>query len=105
MLQISAPELAVMMTGEKPPLILDVREPWETAQGMIAGSNAIPMREIPERFEEIANTRAIVCVCHHGVRSMQVVIYLKQRGYENLYNLQGGIDAWSTYVDPSIPIY
>lgn len=87
------------------PVLLDVREPWEIETAKIAGSLSIPMREIPARSEELDDEAQIVCVCHHGARSAQVAMFLESRGYRNVFNLQGGIDAWSRQVDPSIPTY
>lgn len=94
---------------ERRPVLLDVREPWEFQQAAVrlAGADTlhIPMREIPSRLAEIDPARTIVCVCHHGGRSLQVAHFLVQRGYIDVINLQGGIDAWSREVDPSVPRY
>ncbi len=92
-------------TSRAAPVLLDVREPWEIETAKIAGSLSIPMREIPARSEELDDEAQIVCVCHHGARSAQVAMFLESRGYRNVFNLQGGIDAWSRQVDPSIPTY
>jgi len=90
-------------------LLLDVREPWEveTAAIRLQGVPAkhIPMSRIPERLEELDPSQSIVCICHHGVRSLQVVAFLERQGFESVYNLAGGIDAWSVEVDPSVPRY
>jgi len=82
-----------------------VREPWEIAIASIPGSVAIPMHEIVTRFDEIPRQRAVVCLCHHGMRSMQVAMFLAHNGCEAVYNLQGGIDAWAREVDPACPRY
>jgi rhodanese-related sulfurtransferase len=87
------------------PVVLDVREPWEIETARIANSVSIPMQQIPARSEELDDDAEIVCVCHHGMRSAQVAMFLASRGYTKLYNLQGGIDAWSRDVDPSVPRY
>ncbi len=87
------------------PFVLDVREPWETAICSLPGSINIPMDEIPRREDELPADKDIVVVCHHGVRSLQVAYYLEHRGFRNLHNLTGGIDAWSRDVDPSTPTY
>lgn len=83
--------------ADQRPLLLDVREPWEFQQAAIHAPQAqtlhIPMREIPSRLAEIDPDRTIVCVCHLGMRSLQVAHFLTQRGYANVINLQGGIDA------------
>src|SRR5258706_9315760 len=87
------------------PVLLDVREPWEIETAKIAGSMSIPMREIPARSEELEDDAEIVCVCHHGARSAQVPMFLESRGHTKTFNLQGGVDAWSRQVDPSVPTY
>ena len=63
------------------------------------------MRQIPERFGELNRGALTVVYCHHGPRSSQVVMYLRQQGFERVTNLGGGIDAWSLRIDPSVPRY
>lgn len=107
MLHLSAPELAAWIAdpARPTPLLLDVREPWEFETGRIAGSTLIPMRTIPARLAELDDDAPIVCICHHGARSMQVAHFLEQHGFAEVTNLTGGIDAWSRQVDPTIPLY
>ena len=92
-----------------PTVFLDVREPWETGLARIevpaAMAMAIPMRSIPERLGELDPAQPVVCICHHGARSAQVVAFLEQAGFTAAYNLAGGIDAWSASVDPAVPRY
>jgi rhodanese-related sulfurtransferase len=92
-------------TSRAAPVVLDVREPWEVATASLAGAVAIPMREIPARSNELDDEAPIVCMCHHGARSANVGMFLESRGFTNVFNLQGGIDAWSRQVDPSVPTY
>lgn len=95
------------------PVVLDVREPWELQTASVKEDGFtlvhIPMREIPERLAELQNAlgtgQPIACLCHHGMRSLQVANYLRQSGFSKVVNLQGGINAWSQQVDPSVPIY
>jgi rhodanese-related sulfurtransferase len=87
------------------PLLLDVREEWEYRQCHIDGSTHIPMASIPERLAELDPARETVLICHHGVRSQRVAFYLEQRGFVNLVNLDGGIDAWAREVDLAMPRY
>jgi rhodanese-related sulfurtransferase len=87
------------------PVLLDVREPWEIATASIAGCVSIPMREIPERSEELDDETPIVCICHHGARSANVAMFLESRGFKQMFNLQGGINGWSRQVDTSVPMY
>ena len=106
MKNLSVSELAAWLAdpSREQPLVLDVREPWEVEKASMAGITAIPMREIPARVGELPKEREIVSVCHHGGRSMQVAMFLEQQGYQ-LYNLTGGMDAWSREIDPAIPRY
>jgi len=86
-------------------MLLDVREPNEYAFAHIEGSLHIPLRQLPERAEELEKDLDIVVLCHHGMRSQQACLFLEQYGFNRLYNLKGGIDAWSLTCDPSIPRY
>jgi len=86
-------------------LILDVREPFEIALAPFPGATHIPMGDIPSRLTELDPDLETVVVCHHGVRSAQVAMYLAQMGFEHVLNLSGGIDAWSEDADPSTPRY
>jgi rhodanese-related sulfurtransferase len=63
------------------------------------------MHEIPSRLAELDPAQPVVCICHHGARSAQVVAFLQRHGHHDAYNLDGGIDAWSALVDPSVPRY
>jgi rhodanese-related sulfurtransferase len=85
--------------------ILDVREPGEIAIAPFPGATHIPMGDIPSRLTELDPDRETVVVCHHGVRSAQVAMYLARMGFERILNLAGGIDAWSENADPSTPRY
>ncbi|MEB0140102.1 MULTISPECIES: rhodanese-like domain-containing protein [unclassified Undibacterium] len=104
---ISAAELALWLTDSaKPaPLLLDVREPWEHETCHIGGVLLIPMHDVPARFNELDADRPIVCVCHHGARSMQVANFLERQGFSQVINLSGGVHAWATQVDPQMPTY
>ncbi|BDI05225.1 rhodanese-like domain-containing protein [Sphaerotilus microaerophilus] len=102
-------ELARLATTGPAPLLLDVREPWETALARLelphAALKCLPMREIPSRLAELDPQRPILCLCHHGMRSLQVAMFLESHGYPHAYNIEGGIDAWSRDVDPAVPRY
>ena len=87
------------------PQVLDVREPWEVAIAALPGAIAIPMGRVPAEADALDASRPVVCVCHHGMRSMQVAAYLARRGFGEVWNLTGGIDAWARQVDPDCPTY
>ena len=91
------------------PVVLDVREPYELQTVSVTADGftllAIPMGVIPPRLAELDPKRPVACLCHHGGRSMQVANFLKNRGFEHVANIAGGIHAWSAEVDPSIARY
>jgi rhodanese-related sulfurtransferase len=107
MQHMTAPELAAWLadSARAQPLLLDVREPWEFQTCHIDGATLIPMNTIPVRQTELDPDAAIVCICHHGARSMNVAAFLEKNGFTNITNLTGGIHAWSLQVDPAIPTY
>ena len=92
-------------TGRKPPVLLDVREPWEFEHCRIEGSVSIPLAQLPARRELLPENRDLVLVCHHGVRSQQAALWLARNGFANLHNLAGGVEAWAVEVDPAMPRY
>jgi rhodanese-related sulfurtransferase len=86
--------------------LLDVREPWEFETAKIAGAKLMPMGDVPSRaHQELDPDEHIVVLCHRGVRSMNVTVWLRQQGFEKAQSMRGGIDAWSRRVDPSVPMY
>jgi adenylyltransferase/sulfurtransferase len=87
--------------------IIDVREPFEWDIGNLEphGARLIPLKQVPERMDEIDPADEIVLQCRSGARSAQALGYLRQHGYERLLNLKGGILAWADEVDSSIPKY
>jgi rhodanese-related sulfurtransferase len=104
MSSMSAPELAAHLQ-QASPLLLDVREPWEFDICHIAGSNNLPMGQIPQRVTELPDCGEIVVICHHGVRSQQVIRFLQGQMNTSLINLDGGVDAWAREVERDMPLY
>jgi sulfur-carrier protein adenylyltransferase/sulfurtransferase len=102
---ISAHELKRKLDAHEAFELIDVREPFEYEIARIDGAKLIPLAEIGERTEELQREQPIVVHCHSGTRSAQAVRLLQQRGFRNVYNLEGGIDAWSDQIDPSVPKY
>lgn len=90
---------------EKQPVLLDVREPWEINICKIEGIINIPMQQITTRFLELEDDQEIVCICHHGMRSAQVAMFLERQGFTKISNLMGGVAAWAAQVDPAMPQY
>ncbi|RJG03775.1 rhodanese-like domain-containing protein [Noviherbaspirillum sedimenti] len=107
MLQLTAPELAAWLADplRAPPLLLDVREPHEFTYCHIGDAVSMPMQSVPARLGEMDEDASIVCICHHGMRSMQVARFLEQHGFANVINLTGGVHAWAQQVDPEMPTY
>jgi rhodanese-related sulfurtransferase len=103
--QWSPQKLQQTLLDKTPLLLLDVREDGEFAYAHIEGSLHIPLGQIPSRIDELNPDQDIVVICHHGVRSQQACQYLQQTGFTRLYNLQGGIDAWSVACDPAVRRY
>ena len=102
--QLSAPELKAKLESDTTLKLVDVRMQWERDAACIEGSRLLDQIYHDELLQLDRDT-PLVFQCHHGVRSQQAAAYFQQHGFKNLYNLQGGIDAWSMLVDPSVPRY
>jgi rhodanese-related sulfurtransferase len=85
--------------------VIDVREPMEVGIASLAGAVSIPLSTLPERIGEIDRDNPVVVLCHHGIRSASACAWLVREGFTDVANLSGGIDAWSTDVDPAVPRY
>ncbi len=90
--------------GEKVVLI-DVREPWEYNIAKIQGAQLIPLGTLGSEYKKLDPQAEIVMQCHKGMRSMDATQFLLQQGFKNVKNLTGGIEAWSSQIDPSVPHY
>src|SRR6266446_1225800 len=102
---MSAHELKRKMDAREPFELIDVRETFEYEIARIDGAKLIPLREIAERADELQREGPIVIHCHSGQRSAQAVRLLQQRGFADVYNLEGGIDAWANEIDPAMQKY
>jgi rhodanese-related sulfurtransferase len=103
--EITAPDLAARMQSESPPVLIDVREPWELEIAAVEGALSIPLGQITSRAGEIPRDRPVAVMCHHGGRSGQATGWLRSQGFDNAMNVVGGIDAWAKLVDPKVPRY
>lgn len=90
---------------EKKIFLLDVREENEYLLCHVDGATLIPLGQIPQRLDEIPKDAEIVAYCHHGRRSEMALRFLQANGYDNIVNMQGGIDAWAVLVDPTMTRY
>jgi rhodanese-related sulfurtransferase len=105
-IELTCDELKLRLEAGESVCLIDCREPWEHELVKIAESANIPMNDTPRRVEEYrAIEEPTVVYCHHGIRSMNVVGWLRSQGIENVQSLSGGIDAWTLTVDPSLPRY
>jgi rhodanese-related sulfurtransferase len=86
-------------------VLLDVRRADEIALAALPNALHIPIEEIEERASELNADDETVVICHHGVRSLSVAVYLRNRGFRDVTSLAGGIDFWSRHIDPSVPRY
>jgi rhodanese-related sulfurtransferase len=86
-------------------LLVDVREPHEYALCHIEGAVLIPMGSIPANLQKLDVDEEVICFCHHGMRSMDVANWLRAQGVRSAKSMSGGIDRWSTEIDPKVPRY
>jgi rhodanese-related sulfurtransferase len=103
--EISVSELKRRLDQQEDLQLVDVREEAEFAHCNLGGE-LIPLSDLPRQISRIAQDRTVVVICHHGFRSAQAIHFLQQRhGYTHLLNLKGGIHAWATTIDPTMPVY
>jgi rhodanese-related sulfurtransferase len=85
--------------------LIDVREPLEHRIARLEGAELIPLNNLPGEVARLDRGEQILVMCHHGIRSASACAFLAQSGFENVYNLAGGIDRWAVEVDPTVPRY
>jgi adenylyltransferase/sulfurtransferase len=98
-------ELKARLEGGRPPILVDVRQDWETRLCRLENALHIPIEEIELRSDELDAQSEIVVYCHQGVRSAAVAEYLRSLGFTDVKNLAGGLDAWARTVDPGMRRY
>jgi rhodanese-related sulfurtransferase len=106
--EISPQDIQRRLDAGEQLLLIDVREHEEFAIARIEGTTLIPMRNIPASLKQLqdkAGKTRLIVFCHHGVRSLNVVHWLREQGVMACQSMAGGIDAWSVLVDPSVPRY
>lgn len=97
--------LAPALGSADPPVLLDVREPWEFAIAHLPGSRLVPLGALPARLAELPTDREIVTICHHGIRSLTARDLLRRAGFSRVRSLAGGVDAWALAIDPGMRRY
>jgi rhodanese-related sulfurtransferase len=106
--EITPKQAKARLTAEKPASLIDVREPWEYTMAHIASARLVPMSYVGaelQTLEGLSDDGELLVICHHGVRSLQVVAWLRERGIVNAFSIAGGIDRWSQEIDPEVPRY
>lgn len=104
-LEVTAAELKKRLDAGERLLLVDVREPWEWDVCRIEGAKLIPMRTIPASLQALDVEDPVICYCHHGMRSLDVAVWLQKQGVESARSLVGGIERWSVEIDPKVPRY
>ena len=102
---ISPKELKTSLDKGDKLVLVDVREEWEYSLAKLNGSILIPLGTLPQSLGRLNRDSEIIAICHHGMRSADATNFLLQQGFQNVKNLVGGIDAWSTQVDGTVPRY
>lgn len=102
--EIDSQELTQWLQTENPPLLIDVRTPQEMAQASIPNGKPLPLSLLPLRFNEVPKQEKVVFYCRTGARSAQACLFMAQQGYDNVYNLHGGIVSWARYGLPIEPL-
>jgi sulfur-carrier protein adenylyltransferase/sulfurtransferase len=103
--EITPQELKARLDARRAPVLLDVRQGWETKLCCLPNAVHIPMEEIELRVEELNPEDEVVVYCHQGVRSAAVAHWLRGLGFKNVRNLAGGLDSWARTVDPGMRRY
>src|SRR5262245_13748081 len=105
MSEITPQELKKRLDAGSGPVLLDVRQDWETKLCRLPNAVHIPIEEIELRVEELNPDDPIVVYCHAGVRSAAVAEFLRSLGFKDVRNLAGGLDLWARTVDPTMRRY
>ena len=93
--EIEVTDLAELKKSGDAVRVIDIRQPAELNSGIIPGAEALPMHTIPLRLSELNREEKLIMVCRSGARSAQACMFLQQQGYDNVFNLRGGMIAWA----------
>jgi rhodanese-related sulfurtransferase len=104
-LEISPAEVKSRMDRGEKIVLLDVREPWEYDLCRIEGAKLVPLGSLAANVNGLLGVDEVICYCHHGMRSLDAAAWLRFQGIEKAKSLSGGIERWSTDVDPRVPRY
>lgn len=104
-LQISVQEVNARIARGDKVLLVDVREPWEFAVCKLPGAQSIPLGALPANLNALLDAEEVICYCHHGMRSLDAAVWLRQQGVASAKSMAGGIERWATEIDPAVPRY
>jgi rhodanese-related sulfurtransferase len=104
-LEISVTDLLKLRDTQEPYILLDVREPSELLISTLPDSLHMPMQTIPTHWQTLPQDQRMIVFCHYGIRSRMVVEFLQAQGFNNVFNLDGGIDAWAQEIEPEMRRY
>jgi rhodanese-related sulfurtransferase len=104
-MQISVKEVSERIARGDKLFLVDVREQWEYDLCRIAGAKLIPLGTLPANLNTLLDADEVICYCHHGIRSLDAAVWLRQQGVESAKSMAGGIERWSTEIDPQVPRY
>jgi rhodanese-related sulfurtransferase len=104
-IEITPVEVSDLLKSGTALRLIDVREPQEHAICHIEGAELIPMSTVPQQLQNLDDESRLIVFCHHGVRSLSVVDWLRRHGVESCQSMSGGIDEWSRFIDGSVPRY
>jgi adenylyltransferase/sulfurtransferase len=103
--EVEPAALHAELAASDPPMVVDVREPWEWDVAHLSQATLVPLGELGSRLAELPRHRPLVTLCHKGVRSAKAAALLRRAGFASVRSLAGGIEAWGRDVDPSLPKY
>lgn len=101
--EVESSELAQLLKGDSKIRLIDVRSPGEIMAGIIPGAAGMPLNLLPLRMNEVPKDQQVVFYCRTGARSAQACMFMMQHGYNNVYNLRGGIISWAQNGEPIVP--
>lgn len=106
-IEVTVQEAKAMMQENPEIVLIDCREPDEYAIAHIEGAILMPLSEMQQNFPKLEplKDKSIIVHCHHGGRSLRMVLWMRKNGFLNCINMAGGIDAWSIEIDPEVPQY
>ncbi len=107
-MQVTPQEVKRRLEAGEKVFLVDVREPYEYQVANISGADLVPMNTVPSSLQQLdakADEGTLIVFCHHGVRSLQVVNWLREQGVQACQSMSGGIHAWSCEIDSSVPTY